>query len=86
MDGGLAMILAHACPRCRGALSRVMDVGEIYYSCVHCGHTVYGSLPSVNVVPRESRWEGRQPEDRAAVRRRMIAKEKAKAARRAEAA
>lgn len=27
------MILAHACPRCRGALSRVMDIGEIDLDC-----------------------------------------------------
>jgi len=75
------MILANACPRCQGALSRVMDIGEMYYSCVHCGHTVYGQVPSVQVVPTESRWQGRQPEDRADVRRRLIAKEKARAAR-----
>ncbi|MGE3960688.1 MAG: hypothetical protein AB7F65_03300 [Dehalococcoidia bacterium] len=80
------MILSNACPRCRGALSRVMDIGEIYFSCVHCGHTVYGSVPSVSVVRTEARWQGRQPEDRAAVRRRLIAKEKAKAARRVAAA
>lgn len=80
------MILANSCPRCRGALSRVMDIGEIYYSCVHCGHTVYGQPKMAEVVPVESRWQGRQPEDRAAVRRRLIAKERARAARRAEAA
>lgn len=80
------MILAKACPRCRGALSRVMDIGEMYFSCVHCGHTVYGDVPSTDVVQIEARWEGRKPEDRQAVRRRLIAKEKAKAARRAQAA
>lgn len=80
------MILANSCPRCRGALSRVMDIGEVYYSCVHCGHTVYGQPKMVEVVPVESRWQGRQPEDRATVRRRLIAKERARAARRAEAA
>jgi len=75
------MILANACPRCQGALSRVMDIGEIYYSCVHCGHTVYGQVPSVQAAPTEARWQGRKPEDRADVRRRLIAKEKARAAR-----
>ena len=76
------MILANACPRCEGTLSRVMDIGEMYYSCVHCGHTVYGDVPSEKVVQAESRWQGRQPEDRADVRRRLIHKERARAARR----
>jgi len=58
-----------------------MDIGEIYYSCVHCGHTVYGLPPSVSAVPVESRWQGRQAEDRATVRRRQIAKERARARR-----
>ena len=80
------MILANSCPRCRGALSRVMDIGVVYFSCVHCGHTVSGKPAVASVVPTESRWQVRQPEDRATVRRRQIAKQRAKAARRADAA
>jgi len=30
-----------ACPRCRGDVARVEDVGDIYYSCVQCGHISY---------------------------------------------
>ena len=77
------MIVANACPRCRGALTRVEDIGEQYYSCVHCGHTVYGALPKVAVVLPEAHWQGKEPEDRAIVRRRQIARERARAARRA---
>lgn len=80
------MILANACPRCRGALARVMDIGEVYYSCVHCGHTVYGKVPSETAAHADSRWQGRQAEDRADVRRRLIAKDRARAARRQQAA
>lgn len=80
------MILANACPRCRGALSRVMDIGEMYFSCVHCGHIVYDKPALAVVTPVESRWQGLQPADRATVRRRQIARERAKAARRAGAA
>ena len=33
-------LLTKGCPRCGGDLSRVNDVGETYYSCVQCGHSV----------------------------------------------
>lgn len=79
------MIAANACPRCRGTLTRVVDVGETYHSCVQCGHTVYGSVPAVTAVPEESRWQGPEVADRSAVRRRLIAKERGRAARRAAA-
>jgi len=62
-----------------------MDIGDMYFSCVHCGHTVYGQVPAVSVAPAQSQWKPRQPADRAAVRRRQIAKERARAARRAGA-
>lgn len=34
-------VMTKGCPRCRGDLSRVDDVGDTYYSCVQCGHVVY---------------------------------------------
>lgn len=79
------MILANACPRCQGALTRVMDIDEIYYSCVHCGHAVYGKPERTSVPVVETRWRGREPEDRATVRRRQIARERARARRAAAA-
>lgn len=33
-------LLTGGCPRCNGTLSKVDDIGETYYSCVQCGHTV----------------------------------------------
>lgn len=33
-------LLTGGCPRCGGTLSKVDDIGETYYSCVQCGHTV----------------------------------------------
>ncbi|MCK9496033.1 MAG: hypothetical protein M0R75_11140 [Dehalococcoidia bacterium] len=81
------MILANACPRCRGALSRVADIDEVYFSCVHCGYASYGdSAPLAPVTPPAERWRVREPADRATVRRRQIARERARAARRVEAA
>ena len=35
------MLITKACPRCRGDLAHVSDVGDSYYSCVQCGHIVY---------------------------------------------
>lgn len=79
------MIANHACPRCRGTLTRVDDIGETYLSCVQCGNTIYEDLPNVTALPVEARWRGPEVADRAAVRRRLIAKERAKAARSAAA-
>jgi len=79
------MIAKHACPRCRGTLTRVADIGETYYSCVQCGNTVYEELSNVSAVPTESRWQGPETTDRSVARRRLIVKERARTARRAAA-
>lgn len=39
------MLITKACPRCRGDLAHVNDVGDSYYSCVQCGHIVYRDAP-----------------------------------------
>ena len=79
------MTVANACPRCRGTLTRVMDIGETYHSCVQCGHVVYGEASPVSGLRTETRWQRPEAADRAAVRRKLIAKERAKANRRAAA-
>lgn len=33
-------LLTKGCPRCNGDLSKVNDIGESYYSCVQCGHSI----------------------------------------------
>ena len=43
------MVMAKSCPRCRGDLSYVDDVGDSYYSCVQCGHIVYRLGPALVV-------------------------------------
>jgi hypothetical protein len=77
------MIAAHACPRCRGTLTRVADVGDTYFSCVQCGNVVYDEVATVTALPTEARWQGPQASDRSAVRRRLIARDRAAAAKRA---
>ena len=39
------MVIAKGCPRCRGDLAYVDDIGDAYYSCVQCGHIVYRLSP-----------------------------------------
>ena len=41
------MLITKACPRCRGDLAHVSDVGDSYYSCVQCGHIVYRLGPAL---------------------------------------
>ncbi len=78
-------IAVGACTRCRGALTRVDDIGETYRSCVQCGHVVYGSRFEVapgsarRATEQSSRWRPRQAADRSAVRRRQIARARARA-------
>ena len=72
-------ITPRACPRCRGALAWVEDIGDSYQSCVQCGHVVYGRLQAPPRVQPEPRWSPRQAADRSAVRRRQIARAKARA-------
>lgn len=79
------MIAKHACPRCRGTLTRVEDVGDTYYSCVQCGNTLYESPSTLTALPAAGRWQGPEVADRSAVRRRLIAKERALSSRRAAA-
>jgi hypothetical protein len=73
------MIANHACPRCRGTLTRVDDIGETYFSCVQCGNTIYSDPAKLTALPAPSRWQGPEVADRADVRRRLIAKERARA-------
>ena len=35
------MVMTKACPRCRGDLAHVRDVGDSYHSCVQCGFVEY---------------------------------------------
>jgi hypothetical protein len=79
------VIAATACPRCRGTLTRVQDVGETYHSCVQCGHVVYGVLHEASTADVSGRWQGLAPADRSLVRRRQIVRERQRAARRAAA-
>jgi len=80
------VIAPTACPRCRGTLTRVLDVGETYHSCVQCGHVLYGTPPTPAEADAATRWQGRAPADRSLVRRRQIVRERERAARRAAAA
>jgi hypothetical protein len=41
------MVIAKGCPRCRGDLAYVDDIGDAYYSCVQCGHVVYRLSPAL---------------------------------------
>ena len=41
------MLMLKACPRCRGDLGVVRDIGESYLSCLQCGYTG----PSIDVEP-----------------------------------
>ena len=76
------MIAKHACPRCRGTLTRVDDIGETYFSCVQW-NTLYSDPAKLTALPAQSRWQGPEVADRADVRRRLIAKERARATSRA---
>lgn len=72
------MMLVKACPRCRGDLSLVRDVGDSYFSCLQCGHVLY--QPPADSEPEEvevrvSRWP--EPVDRSLVRRRQMRKKAA---------
>lgn len=73
------MIVAEACPRCRGTLTRVRDIGDTYHSCVQCGHIVYGPLPAVTVLNRPEEREWPKATDRSDIRRRQIRRAKATA-------
>lgn len=79
------MIATTACPRCRGTLTRVLDVGETYHSCVQCGHVLYGAVHAPSEVGAVTRWQGREPADRSLVRRRLIVRDRERAARRSAA-
>lgn len=67
------MLLPKSCPRCRGDLARVEDVGERYYSCVQCGHVLY-DLPQAVTMPQPERSPRPTPASRSEVRRRQIRK------------
>jgi len=47
------MILGKNCPRCRGDLSRVYDLGDSYLSCLQCGYVGYDA-PAIAVAPAPS--------------------------------
>jgi hypothetical protein len=44
-------LLTKACARCQGDLTRVDDIGDTYYSCVQCGH----SMPEALALQRPQR-------------------------------
>ena len=49
------MVMAKSCPRCRGDLAFVDDIGDSYYSCVQCGHIVYRLGPALAQTAVEER-------------------------------
>jgi ribosomal protein L37AE/L43A len=72
------MLMSKACPRCRGDLARVDDVGDRYYSCVQCGHVIYGEVPQPAVAAAtRGRSEWPVAASRADVRRNQIRKRNA---------
>jgi uncharacterized Zn finger protein (UPF0148 family) len=75
------MMVAQACPRCRGTLTRVEDVGDVYYSCVQCGHVAYGRLPAATPMTPSENWQVAEAADRGAVRRRQLRRDRERAAR-----
>lgn len=79
------MMVPGACPRCRGTLTRIEDIGETYFSCVQCGHVVYGRIPTVSPVPAQVSWHSREATDRSEVRRRQRLRERERTARRSAA-
>lgn len=70
------MIVTQSCPRCRGTLTRVRDIGETYHSCVQCGHIIYGALPAVSALPQIERTDRPKATDRSEIRRRQIRRAK----------
>ena len=77
------MMIAKSCPRCRGDLSLVRDVGDTYFSCLQCGHTLYENPAAVEAEPEfagvdGARWP--EPVDRSLVRRRQLRQMRKKAA------
>lgn len=70
------MIVTQSCPRCRGTLTVVRDVGETYHSCVQCGHVIYGAVPTVSALPQIERSDRPQATDRSEIRRRQIRRAK----------
>lgn len=47
------MMRIKSCPRCRGDLAFVEDLGESYFSCVQCGHIAYAQpAPVLAPAPR----------------------------------
>ncbi len=72
------MLIAKSCPRCRGDLSLIRDVGDTYFSCLQCGHVSYEAPGEAEPIPIElpaSRWP--EPVDRSLVRRRQLKKKAA---------
>jgi hypothetical protein len=70
------MIVTEPCPRCRGTLTRVRDIGETYHSCVQCGHIIYGALTAVSALPQFERGDRPKATDRSEIRRRQIRRAK----------
>lgn len=79
------MVITEVCPRCRGTLTRVQDIGDVYHSCVQCGHVIYGAVPEPATEALHAVEARQWPEatDRVAVRRRQIRRAKELAARKA---
>ncbi len=72
------MLIAKACPRCSGDVTRVEDVGETYYSCLQCGHVEYRRPEPEAAQHREQRHQRPRlvAADRAQVRRRQLRRER----------
>lgn len=45
------MLMLEACPRCKGAVARVRELSETYYSCLQCGLFSYNWPPRVALKP-----------------------------------
>lgn len=76
-----SVLTTRACPRCMGAMTRVDDLGDTYQSCVQCGYVAYGNVAVAPLRTAPRAWKPRQAADRSLVRRRQIARQRARAAR-----
>lgn len=66
------MLYTKACPRCEGDITRVDDIGDTYFSCVQCGHTLYKAPALVAVHAAEPSRTWLRATDRSVARKRRI--------------
>ncbi len=44
-------MMFEACPRCKGAVARVVELNDTYFSCLQCGLLAYNWPPRLAVTP-----------------------------------